>query len=61
MKDENDKERLQAEQRWTRRDKQLYTAMRELIGIGGEIQGLAQQVLPQLEMEPAIENDDNSF
>jgi hypothetical protein len=50
MKDENDRERLQAEQRWTRRDKQIQTAMRELIGIGGEIQGLAQQELPQLEI-----------
>lgn len=50
MKEENDKERMQAEQRWTRRDKQIQTAMRELIGIGGEIQGLAQQELPQLEI-----------
>ncbi len=51
MKEENDRERQQAEQRWTRRDKQLQMAMRELIGIGGEIQGLAQQELPQLELE----------
>ncbi len=51
MKEENDRERFQAEQRWTRKDKQLQTAMRELVGIGGEIQGLAQQELPQLELE----------
>lgn len=51
MKDENDRERLQAEQRWARRDKQLQTAMRELVGIGGDIQGLAQQDLPQLELD----------
>lgn len=51
IKEENDRERQQAEQRWTRRDKQLQMAMRELIGIGGEIQGLAQQELPQLELE----------
>jgi hypothetical protein len=50
MKEENDRERLQAEQRWARKDKQIQTAMRELIGIGGEIQGLAQQELPQLEL-----------
>ena len=51
MKEENDRERQQVEQRWTRREKQLQMAMRELIGIGGEIQGLAQQELPQLELE----------
>lgn len=51
MKNENDRERLQAEQRWNRRDKQIQTAMRELVGIGGEIQGLAQQDLPKLELE----------
>ena len=56
MKEENDRERQQAEQRWTRRDKQLQMAMRELIGIGGEIQGLAQQELPQLELEQGEEN-----
>jgi hypothetical protein len=57
MKEENDRERQQAEQRWTRRDKQLQMAMRELIGIGGEIQGLAQQELPQLELEQGEQND----
>ena len=31
-------------------------AMRELIGIGGEIQGLAQQELPQLELEQVEQN-----
>jgi hypothetical protein len=56
MKEENDRERQQAEQRWTRRDKQVQMAMRELIGIGGEIQGLAQQELPQLELEPGEQN-----
>lgn len=30
--------------------------MRELIGIGGEIQGLAQQELPQLELEQVEQN-----
>ena len=56
MKEENDRERQQAEQRWTRRDKQLQMAMRELIGIGGEIQGLAQQELPQLELAQGEQN-----
>lgn len=58
IKEENDRERQQAEQRWTRRDKQLQMAMRELIGIGGEIQGLAQQELPQLELEGGVTGDD---
>lgn len=39
-----------------RRDKQLQMAMRELIGIGGEIQGLAQQELPRLELEHREQN-----
>lgn len=55
MKDENDRERAQAEQRWSRRDRQLQSAIRELVGIGGEIQGLAQQELPHLEMDDSRE------
>ena len=38
-------------QRWARREKQLQAGVNQLLGIGGEIQGLAQQELPMLEME----------
>ena len=45
------KERSSAEQRWARRDKQIQTGMKELLGFSGDVQGLAQQDLPMLELE----------
>ena len=53
MQDDLQKERNAAEQRLARREKQIATGMKELLGFAGDVQGLAQQELPQLEMEPA--------
>ena len=50
MRDELNKERTGTEQRWARREKQIGVAMKELLGIAGDVQGLAQQELPQLEL-----------
>jgi hypothetical protein len=52
MQDDLQKERNAAEQRLARREKQIVTGMKELLGFAGDVQGLAQQELPQLEMEP---------
>lgn len=52
MKEELDSERNVTLQRWARREKQLQAGVTQLLGIGGEIQGLAQQELPSLELEP---------
>jgi hypothetical protein len=52
LRDELESEKNQATQRWARREKQLAAGMTALLGVGGEIQGLAQQAIPQLEMEP---------
>jgi hypothetical protein len=52
MRDELESEKSQTQQRWARREKQLEAGKLALLGIGGEIQGLAQQELPQLELEP---------
>jgi hypothetical protein len=51
MREELNKERTGTEQRWARREKQIGLAMKELIGIAGDVQGLAQQDLPQLELD----------
>jgi hypothetical protein len=51
MRQELESEKAQATQRWARREKMLEQGKAQLLGIGGEIQGLAQQELPQLEME----------
>jgi len=48
---ELDAERNQTVQRWARREKQLQSGIAQLLGIGGEVQGLAQQALPELEMQ----------
>jgi hypothetical protein len=53
MQEDLQKERNVAEQRLARREKQIATGMRELLSFAGDVQGLAQQELPQLEMEPA--------
>ncbi len=52
MREELESEKNQSTQRWARREKQLQAGVSALLGIGGEIQGLAQQPLPALEMEP---------
>jgi hypothetical protein len=54
---ENQRKELQTErtttmQRWKRREKQIEVATVQLIGIAGDLQGLAQQDLPQLELAP---------
>ena len=51
MREELNKERASTEQRWARREKQIGLAMKELVGIAGDVQGLAQQELPQLELD----------
>jgi hypothetical protein len=53
MQEDLQKERNASEQRLARREKQIATGMKELLGFAGDVQGLAQQELPQLEMEPA--------
>lgn len=52
MREELESEKSQTQQRWARREKQLEAGKLALLGIGGEIQGLAHQELPQLELEP---------
>jgi hypothetical protein len=47
-------ERTTTMQRWKRRERQIEQATVQLIGIAGDLQGLAQQDLPQLELEPAV-------
>ena len=50
MRDELEAEKNQALQRWARREKQLQGGMSALLGIGGEIQGLASEELKMLEL-----------
>jgi hypothetical protein len=52
MREDLEAEKHQSLQRWARRDKQLQSGLSCLLGIGGEIQGLAQQELPELELAP---------
>ena len=59
MKEELDSERSVTLQRWARREKQLQAGVTQLLGIGGEIQGLAQQELPSLELEPPPSCDED--
>ncbi len=51
MREELESEKNVTTQRWARREKQLQAGVAQLLGIGGEIQGLAQQDLPLLELE----------
>jgi hypothetical protein len=51
MREELEAEKNQTLQRWARREKQLEAGKAALLGVGGEIQGLAQQELPQLELQ----------
>jgi hypothetical protein len=50
MREELESEKNQTLQRWARREKQLEAGKAALLGVGGELQGLAQQDLPQLEL-----------
>ena len=52
MRGELESEKSAMQQRWARREKQIQQATQEIVAIAGDIQGLAQQELPQLEMEP---------
>lgn len=52
MREELDSERTTLQQRWKRRERQIQLATNQLIAIAGDVQGLAQQDLPQLELEP---------
>jgi hypothetical protein len=58
MREELESERNVTLQRWARREKQLQAGVTQLLGIGGEIQGLAQQELPSLELEPPPSESD---
>jgi hypothetical protein len=58
MRDELESEKSQSTQRWARREKQLQMGMTQLLSIGGEIQGLAQQELPVLELEAPPSSDE---
>jgi hypothetical protein len=51
MREELESERTVMQQRWKRREKQIGIATSQLIGIAGDLQGLAQQDLPQLDLE----------
>lgn len=51
MREELESEKNVTLQRWARREKQLETGKTQLLGIGGEIQGLSQATLPLLDME----------
>jgi hypothetical protein len=53
MRAELDSERAVTQQRWNRREKQIQLATAQLLGIAGDLQGLAQHDLPQLELETA--------
>ena len=52
MREELEGERTTMQQRWKRREQQIRLATNQLVAIAGDLQGLAQQDLPQLELEP---------
>jgi len=57
LREELESEKNVTLQRWARREKQLETGKAQLLGIGGEIQGLAQTALPTLDLEsPSLEH-----
>ena len=60
MRQELEAEKSQTLQRWARREKQLQSGVAELVGVAGDIQGLAQQDLPLLEMEDPGSSDEES-
>lgn len=51
MREELEQEKSVTMQRWARREKQLQSGVTELLGVAGDLQGLAQQ-LPMLDLEP---------
>jgi hypothetical protein len=58
MRQELEAEKSQTLQRWARREKQLQSGVAELVGVAGDIQGLAQQDLPLLEMEDSVPSEE---
>jgi hypothetical protein len=58
MRQELEAEKSQTLQRWARREKQLQSGVADLVGVAGDIQGLAQQDLPLLEMEDCVSSDE---
>jgi hypothetical protein len=58
MRQELEAEKSQTLQRWARREKQLQSGVAELVSVAGDIQGLAQQDLPLLEMEDSVSQDE---
>jgi hypothetical protein len=58
MRQELEAEKSQTLQRWARREKQLQSGVADLVGVAGDIQGLAQQDLPLLEMEDGVSSDE---
>lgn len=58
IRQELDAERSQTLQRWARREKQLQSGIAELVGVAGDIQGLAQQDLPLLEMKDSESSEE---
>jgi len=54
MQDDLARERSLTEQRWARREKQIASGMRELLGFAGDVQGLSAQSLQQLELEAGV-------
>ena len=53
MREELESEKTSTQQRWARREKQIQLAMNELVSIAGNVQGLARQELPELELQPS--------
>jgi hypothetical protein len=51
MREELETEKNTTTQRWARREKQIAVAQNSLLAIGGDVQGLAQTAMPQLEMD----------
>ncbi len=51
MREELESERNSTLQRWARREKQLQVGMSELLGVAGELQGLAHHGMAALELE----------
>ena len=57
MRQELESEKSQTLQRWARREKQLQSGVAELVGVAGDIQGLAQQDLPLLDIDAGADPD----
>lgn len=55
MREELEQEKNVTLQRWARRDRQLQSGLTELLGVAGDLQGLAAQPLPMLELEPGTD------